>query len=372
MPNFKPKANKKIKVKKNANVTLDSKHNEKMAEFTNIDTKKIPQLKETKKLLKKKLKINKNIEDKLEIQDQINEIRKKISELKKQKKEYLLENSGIIFEYFEKKKKMSEGIDINKKKILHSFFNPNKKIEKKKIDETSINKYLINLDEGHLNINNYTINYEICEHCGGEWIQVDYKGLVICNKCGIQKQFLVEHEKPSYKEPPKEVCFYAYKRINHFREILAQFQAKETTQIPDEVLTNIKNQIKKERITLKQMTNKKAKDILKKLGYNKYYEHIPFIKDKLGIRPPIMSPELEEKLCNLFMEIQMPYAKHCPDDRVNFLNYYYVLYKMCELLDEKTFLPFFPMLKDPVKRIEQDEIWKKICKELQWEFVPTI
>ena len=45
---------------------------------------------------------------------------------------------------------------------------------------------------------------------------------------------------------------------------------------------------------------------------------------------------------------------------------------MCELLDEKSFLPYFPMLKDPVKRIEQDEIWKKICKELHWEFVPTI
>ena len=29
---------------------------------------------------------------------------------------------------------------------------------------------------------------------------------------------------------------------------------------------------------------------IKKLGYNKYYEHIPFIKDKLGIKPPIMSP----------------------------------------------------------------------------------
>jgi len=120
------------------------------------------------------------------------------------------------------------------------------------------------------------------------------------------------------------------------------------------------------------MDNKRAKDILKKLGYNKYYEHIPFIKDKLGIKPPVMQPELEDKLCNLFMEIQKPYAKHCPDDRVNFLNYYYVLYKMCELLDEKTFLPFFPMLKDPVKRIEQDEIWKKICKELHWEFVSTI
>jgi predicted nucleic acid-binding Zn-ribbon protein len=372
MPNFKPKANKKIKVNKKSTITLDSKHNEKMQEFDDIQNKIIPELVNKKKLLRKKLKITTNIEDKLNIQDEIRDIKTEISRLKQQKQEYLLENSNIIFEYFEKKKKMSDGIDINKKKILHSFFNPNKKVKKKVVDETNINKYLINMDEGHLNINNYVINYEICEKCGGEWIQVDHKGLVICNKCGIQKQFLVEHEKPSYKEPPKEVCFYAYKRINHFREILAQFQAKETTQIPDEVLENIRNQIKKERITLKQMTNKKAKDILKKLGYNKYYEHIPFIKDKLGIRPPIMSPELEEKLCNLFMEIQMPYAKHCPDDRVNFLNYYYVLYKMCELLDEKTFLPFFPMLKDPVKRIEQDEIWKKICKELHWEFVPTI
>ena len=34
-------------------------------------------------------------------------------------------------------------------------------------------------------------------------------------------------------------------------------------------------------------------------------------------RPPIMSQNLK-RLCNLFMEIQKPYAKHCPDDRVNF------------------------------------------------------
>ena len=371
MPNFKPKAKKKIKVNKKSTITLDNKHNEKMTEFHNIQNNIIPKLKKKKKKLKKKLQTINNIEEKLNIQDEIKDIKKQIFKYKNEKSNYLLDNSTIIFEYFEKKKKMSEGIDINKKKILHSFFNPTKKINNKIVDETNTNKFLINLDESHLDINNYVINYEICE-CGGEWIQVDYKGLVICNKCSKQKQFLVEHEKPSYKEPPKEVCFYAYKRINHFREILAQFQAKETTQIPEEVLENIKNQIKKERITLKQMTNKKAKDILKKLGYNKYYEHIPFIKDKLGIRPPIMTPELEDKLCNLFMEIQKPYAKHCPDDRVNFLNYYYVLYKMCELLDEKSFLPYFPMLKDPVKRIEQDEIWKKICKELHWEFVPTI
>ena len=85
-----------------------------------------------------------------------------------------------------------------------------------------------------------------------------------------------------------------------------------------------------------------------------------------------MTPELEDKLCNLFMDIQRPYANFCPSDRVNFLNYYYTIYKLCELLDEEEFLPYFPMLKDREKRIEQDEIWKKICMQLEWQFIPTI
>ena len=57
------------------------------------------------------------------------------------------------------------------------------------------------------------------------------KEFLFVNNCSNSVRFLVENDKPSYKEPPKEVCFYAYKRINHFREILAQFQAKETTLI---------------------------------------------------------------------------------------------------------------------------------------------
>jgi hypothetical protein len=371
MPNFKPKASKKITVNNKSIVTLDSKHNEKMKEFQDIIDNIIPNLLKEKRQIKLRLTQNITLTEKMDLLDKIRDIRQQIKRLKKKKKDYLLNNSTYIFEYFEKKKNISKNFE-KKKTVMHSFFNKNAKKTKKKEESNNINKYLINLDDSFLNINNYMYNYELCEKCGGEYVPVEHEGLIICNKCGVQKQYLIENEKPSYKEPPKEVCFYAYKRINHFREILAQFQAKETTQIPPEVLENIKSQIKKERISLKHITNKKAKDILKKLGYNKYYEHIPFIKDKLGIKPPVMNPELEETLCNLFMEIQKPYSSHCPDDRVNFLNYYYVLYKMCELLDEREFLPYFPMLKDPVKRIEQDEIWKKICAELAWEFIPTI
>ena len=292
--------------------------------------------------------------------------------MKKEEKEYFLNNSNYIFNYFEKKKDLSEG--NSKKHVLHSFFDANSNNNNNKFKNnisSDVEKYLNNIDKTQIDLNKYKLSYDKCE-CNGELIKVENMGVMICNSCSKILPFLVENEKPSYKEPPKEVCFYAYKRINHFREILAQFQAKETTQIPDKVIEDIINQIKKERMEIKDLTNKKAKDILKKLGYNKYYEHIPFIKDKLGIKPPIMSPELEDVLCNLFLDIQKPYSKNCPDDRVNFLNYYYVLYKMCELLGENKFLPFFPMLKDPVKRIEQDEIWKKICAELQWQFIPTI
>ena len=370
---FKEKANKKIIVNKKKSVTLDSKHNEKLIEFENDEKKIIPEM-ETKitKLNKKMRQKNIEIEEKLNIKDEISDLKKKIKMIKAKKKEYFLNNSKYVFEYFESKKNISEG--QSKKVILNSYFNVSK--NEKKVDENMKNNvqcYLENMDTAFLDINNFVTQNSICKYCyDGELIPIEHEGVIVCNKCGIQNQYLMENEKPSYKEPPKEVCFYAYKRINHFREILAQFQAKETTLIPDEVIEKIKSQITKERITIKQITNRKMKDILKKLGFNKYYEHIPFIKDKLGIKPPIMSPELEDKLCNLFMEIQRPYAKFCPDDRVNFLNYYYTVYKLCELLDETQFLPFFPMLKDREKRIEQDDIWKKICSELNWEFIPTI
>ena len=375
MPTFKPKNIKKILISKKNITTLDGKHKEIIDSFTE-DKEKLPKLINQKREILLKLK-NPNIviDTRLDLCDELKEIKLKIKTIKKKEKEYLLNNSTYVFDYFENKKNIANC--SNKTTLLDTFFkinteeNTSSEILNK--ERKNIQKYMTNVDESFLDINNFIITTDVCTFCNkGEMIAVDYEGVMICNVCFNSVKYLVENEKPSYKEPPKEVCFYAYKRINHFREILAQFQAKESTQIPDEIIKNIKKQIKKERINMATITNKKAKEILKKFGYNKYYEHIPFIKDKLGIKPPIMTPDLEDKLCSLFMEIQRPYAKYCPDDRVNFLNYYYTIYKLCELLDETEFLPYFPMLKDREKQIEQDEIWKKICKELNWEFVPTI
>jgi hypothetical protein len=376
MPTFKPKNIKKIMISKKNITTLDGKHKEIIDIFNNDKEEQIPILNEEKKTICKRLKENNlTIDERLDLCDKLVEIKKKICIKKRNEKEYLLNNSSYIFNYFENKKRIADC--SNKTTLLDNFFkisnDDNSLNEELNKERKNIQTYMANVDESFLDINNFIVVTDICKYCNkGEMIAVDYEGIMICNSCSSSVKYLVENEKPSYKEPPKEVCFYAYKRINHFREILAQFQAKETTQIPDEVIENIIQQIKKERIDLSHMTNRRTKEILKKLGYNKYYEHIPFIKDKLGIKPPIMSSELENTLCNLFMDIQGPYAKYCPDDRVNFLNYYYTVYKLCELLNQHHFLPYFPMLKDREKRIEQDVIWKNICEELGWEYIPTV
>ena len=43
-----------------------------------------------------------------------------------------------------------------------------------------------------------------------------------------------------------------------------------------------------------------------------------------------------------------------------------------EGIDLTKYLKYFPLLKSKEKLYQQDVIWKKICKDLQWEYIPTI
>jgi hypothetical protein len=385
MPSFKPKTNKKINVCKKYLTTLCGKHTEFVNEFMSDEVNIIPKLKSERLMCKYRL-VNDDlsIEEEMEIRDRIIEINENIHELKRKKNNYYLNNSKYIFEYFESKKNIENSDENNikpittKNQLLFSIFkiqpteqdcNTNDEINTKNL----VQKYLSNIDESFIDMNLYLKNMDICNVCNiGEMTPLEDEGVLICNHCATHIPYLIENEKPSYKEPPKEVCFYSYKKITHFKEIIAQFQGKETTQIPNEHIEWIELQIKKECIEMNELSYKKMKEILKKLGLNKYYEHIAFIKNKLGLSPPVFSQELEETLYNLFMEILVPYAHVCPDTRINFLNYHFVLYKLLELLDETHFLENIPMLKDRVKLIEHDNIWRQICNIIDWEAIPTV
>jgi hypothetical protein len=364
--------------------TIDKKHSQLMEQFDHNETVIIPKLLEEKVNLKKKAKTltNAKIEEYMELHDKINAINAEIKVLKTNKKKYLLENSKHIFNYFEAKKNISSG-DTKNVNVLNSFFKIKEKNEEDdKIDKTDISKqsiinYWKNVNNEITNIHDFVIPTDICVFCStGEMIPQDEEGIMLCNnpKCSKFINYIMDSSKPSNKEPPNEVSYTAYIRLNHFKEILSQFQAKETTQIPENVINDIRNRIKKERIQnlAEELNYDKMRDILRKLGYNKYFEHIQYINSIFGIRPPIMSEELHDTLCVLFIEIQKPWAIHCPANRTNFFNYTYTLYQLCVLLNQTQYLPYIPLMKDREKQIEQDQIWCKVCKDLDWEYHPTV
>ena len=370
--------------------TIDQKHTEMLNQFYENENIIIPKLIAEKKKLKTKLvsAINHHkIELQLDIKDKLKEIDTKIKSLKKQKTDYLLDNSKYVFEFYKEKKKISIGENDKHSDAVNKFFKIKPKTDiinvESMSDETRFNywkrayqMYWKNVNNEIINIQDFLVQTDRCEICkNGEMIPQEEEGVLICNNsfCGIYIPYIVDNAKPANKEPPNEITYTAYARLNHFKEILSQFQAKETTVIPDEVIEKIKNRIVKERIkNIKEIDYIKMREILKTLDLNHYFEHIQYINSLLGISPPIMSEELYETLCVLFIEIQQPWAKHCPPNRSNFFNYTYTLYQLCVLLDQKQYLPYIPMLKDREKQLEQDMIWKSVCNDLDWEYFPTV
>lgn len=213
-----------------------------------------------------------------------------------------------------------------------------------------------------------------CQNCNSMCIRYDeVTGDEICTECGgCTPVFSGDLDYNDDKTMDKTIV-YSYKRENHFNEWINQFQAKENTTLPPNLIQDVQEDLKKQRLKQSEITQKKVKESLRKLGYNKYYEHIPHITTMLnGTKPPTMSPELEEKLRTMFYAIQGPFDRICPTERTNFLSYSYILYKFCELLGHDEYLDFFPLLKSREKLYKHDQIWKKITEELKWEWIPTI
>jgi hypothetical protein len=214
-----------------------------------------------------------------------------------------------------------------------------------------------------------------CRGCGAMYSRVfdDVLSEEACSKCGMIEYILGNELGFKEEQEMEKNVVYSYKRENHFNEWISQFQAKESTSVPDIVVEQLRAEFKKQKIKdLSEITHEKVKTLLKKLNWAKYYEHVPYISTILnGIQPPTMPQALEDKLRLMFHKIQAPFEKHKPANRKNFLSYSFVLYKLCELLGEDDYLPCFPLLKSREKLYIQDQIWEKMCNELQWEFIKT-
>ena len=360
--------------------TLDSLHQSTVAQLRNVDIEELSTQKQTIIDMLQCLESSADLSDILRVSKLHEELKQIDIQINRTNavEDYYNRNADIMLQYYGGSDKVQPVASVGCLSDQNTFFkylNPSASTDINGVSKKELfQQYATRMKLTTAFAEERVDTLEHCDKCNIAREELNAEGTLVCPSCGSEEYMMVVSDVPSFRDPPKERNNYAYKKINHLNEILNQFQAKESTIIPDEVMHEVVCEIKKRRIqNVAELNEKDMREILKKLNRSKYYEHATHILSRLnGNPPPTITPEIEEKIRTMFQEIQAPFLLYCPDDRTNFLSYSYILYKFFELLELDDYKVYFPLLKSRDRLIAHDEIWKKICDYLKWEFIQSV
>jgi hypothetical protein len=187
----------------------------------------------------------------------------------------------------------------------------------------------------------------------------------MCEECGIhfgEPEYMV-YDLYNYTARPQR----CYRREDHFKEVLAQFQGNDGKELPVETLEQIRADLRdKQGVT-------EIKRVLRKLKLTKYVENAYSSTFALtGQQPPYIKREIQDKIIRMFKQIVRVWDSISTDDRQSFLSYYYVIYKLLDLMGQEELLPQACLLRTPLRIKSHDKIWVQICDELGWTFEATL
>lgn len=292
--------------------------------------------------------------------------------------DYILETSLILSKFVELEEREIEITNMNM--FDNSFQSELSEIHSKKAILTD--EYLRIVDPKYVPPKRYDIlNSSICGDCN-----IEYTSSVdgyVCSGCGNCPNEMSFSNDLSYKEL-QEYDYkskFTYNKESHLMEWLRRFTTQENVTVPQEIIDSVILQASKDRITnANDITQERVRKYLRKLGYNKYFDNVITIVNRIQGRPPFkLSSEIENKIKIMFRQMQEPFEKYKNASRKNFLSYSYVLNKMFLILDLPEFSKYFFLLKSPDKLRQQDEIFKKIVfhmaeidKTVNWKFYPSI
>lgn len=292
--------------------------------------------------------------------------------------QYILESMGIIIKYSNL---------ISKENLLLSSSN----MDQTSLDElNNISDMKNELIMDYNNLFDYKqINYivpkyiidNICKTCNIEYeISEGHSVCTNCGACSVTVEFsntVSYKDLQSYEFKPQ----FTYEKISHLEDWLRRFEAKDQKIIPQTVIDLIIVEANKEKITnLNDLSEDKVKKYLKKLSLTQYYDNVISIINRINGRQPFtLTPDIEDKIKYMFLQIQEPFNRHKPKNRKNFLSYSYTLHKLFQILDLHEISCYFPLLKNIDKLRLQDETFKKIVEEMSikdkstnWRFIPSI
>lgn len=222
----------------------------------------------------------------------------------------------------------------------------------------------------------------ICGTCFGQDIRIRMsEGAAICGSCG-SFQYTTQEE-PSLRQqygpatstranPPRRPrkhtpCYY--KRRNHFKYWLHRIQGRETNPVKRTHIEAVKTDLERH---FEETNYETIRTSLKRLNLKRFYNNIYYIQKQLiGYALLDLTRKQEEKLMQMFIEIQGPFANHAMS-RVNMLYYSYLIKKFAEILKWDEVAEAMPSLKSTSKNRYLDSIWKQICDETGYPFIRSV
>lgn len=235
-----------------------------------------------------------------------------------------------------------------------------------------------------------TIDHDMCEICKVPMVYNPVSSKLVCQNCFREIDDVEATITSIGYNDQTEKSTYTYQRMNHFNNWLSKLFDNYNITIPQEVVKTVVKHyymnckrigvMNREHIInrIKEITEEEVLHILKSLtkaGFTQYKQYTihssKIVAMITGKEIHLVTVEQKEELRNMFMRCQEPYfKKYSLGVRHNFLHYGYTLYKFCQIKGWNHLLPMFPLLKGFDKIDQHETIFKQLCADLNWPFIP--
>lgn len=226
-------------------------------------------------------------------------------------------------------------------------------------------------------------NSNECNNCHVTYEVEDKDSQFVCKKCGkLEKIYgaVFEDEQFFYQEGQR-TKHGKYDPAKHAKAWLDRIQARENTEIPNEIITALKQCIRRDNVYLDILTCETIRSYLKELRCTNYNNHASLIKKIITGKEPAQLTDYETQLVfKYFVIVIQIFCKFKPDDKANCPYIPFFLYKIIEqiLSSPKNRLRRIEILscihlQSRETLIENDRIWFSICVCIKdFRYVPTV
>lgn len=271
----------------------------------------------------------------------------------------------------------------NKRRNKHNLISPLITVEDNEyISDNDLDKIRLYLKKYESSeINHTTVNniYNKCKICDTDMQIISSTSEMVCTFCGITESLYgtVLEDEQFYFQDGHRAKHGSYDPSKHCRFWIERIQGRETKDIPDTVLNDVRKCIRDNNvINVEDITCKEIRTYLSMTNHTSYNKHIPLIRKIITGEPPAQLTDQELQIIQIYFDkVIRIYDDIKPITKTSVPYHPYLIYKIIEhLLHTKAKLEGRKS-KDRIigvlscihlqareTLIENDKMWKKICE----------